>query len=142
MVKIECQTFVYYHVYLLWNIKFTGYIAIHFDTHKFTFAWQKSTFYELNKTNFDIDKTFRVLKIIAWLFSSYHIEKQFNVYYTLPVKSNWKVCKFIEIEICFWICVILQLSGRNQFPTCNTNFVSLAMHLECLFSESRYFQIW
>ena len=80
--------------------------------------------------------------MIAWSFSSYHIEKQLNVYYTLRVKSNWKVCKFIEIKICFWVCVILQLSGHNQFPTCNTKFVNLTVHSECLFSESRYFQIW
>ena len=42
MVKIERETFVY-HVYLLWDIKFTGYTANHFDTHKFTFLRQKTT---------------------------------------------------------------------------------------------------
>ena len=48
-MKIERQTFVYYHVYLLWNIKFAGYIArttgqwIIYYTHNFTFARQKST---------------------------------------------------------------------------------------------------
>ena len=43
MVKKERQTFVYYHVHLLRDIKFTGDVANHFDTHKFTFARQKST---------------------------------------------------------------------------------------------------
>ena len=40
------------------------------------------------KFNFDIDKTFRALKMIAWPFSSHHIEKQLNTDYPLPVKSN------------------------------------------------------
>ena len=50
----------------------------------------KSQPYELSKkkSNFDIDKTFRALKIIAWLFSAHRIEKQLNADYTLPVKSN------------------------------------------------------
>ena len=43
MVKIECHTFLYYHVYLLWDIKFIGYISNHFDSNKITFARQKST---------------------------------------------------------------------------------------------------
>ena len=43
MVKIERQAFVYYHVYLLRDIKLTGYVANHFDTRNFTFAKQKST---------------------------------------------------------------------------------------------------
>ena len=43
MVKIECQRFVYYHVYLLRDMTFTGYVASHFDTRKFKFARQKST---------------------------------------------------------------------------------------------------
>ena len=34
MMKIECRTFLYYHVYLLPDIKFTGYVANHFDTCK------------------------------------------------------------------------------------------------------------
>ena len=42
-MKIERQTFVDYHVYLLRDIKFTGRVANHFDTRKFTFARQKST---------------------------------------------------------------------------------------------------
>ena len=48
MVKIECQTFVYYPVYLLRDIEFTGYVANHFDTRKFTFGG-KSQPYELSK---------------------------------------------------------------------------------------------
>ena len=43
MVKIEHQTFVYYHVYLLRDIKFTGYVANLSDTRKFTFVRQKPT---------------------------------------------------------------------------------------------------
>ena len=35
-VKIQRQTFVYHHVYLLRDIKFTGYVANHFDARKFT----------------------------------------------------------------------------------------------------------
>ena len=42
MLKIECQTFEYRHVYLLLHIKFTRYLASHFDTGKLTFAGQKS----------------------------------------------------------------------------------------------------
>ena len=53
------------------------------------------------KSNIDIDKIFRVLKMIAWSFSSHHIEKGLNADYTLHVKSNWKVFQFIEIKICF-----------------------------------------
>ena len=50
----------------------------------------KSQPYELSKkkSNFDIDKTFRALKMIALWFSSHHIEKRLNADYTLPVKSN------------------------------------------------------
>ena len=51
MVKIELKTFVHYHVYLLWDIKFRAQAANHFDTRKFIFARQKSTFYELSKKN-------------------------------------------------------------------------------------------
>ena len=43
MVKTEHQTLVYYHVCLLRDMKFTGYVANHFDTRKFTFGRQKST---------------------------------------------------------------------------------------------------
>ena len=43
MVKIERQTFLYYHVYLLRDIKFTGHVANHFDTCKLTFVRQKLT---------------------------------------------------------------------------------------------------
>ena len=43
MVKLDSQTFPYYHVYLLRDIKFTGYVANHFDTRKLTFARQKPT---------------------------------------------------------------------------------------------------
>ena len=36
-MNIERQAFVCYHVYLLRDIKFTGYFANHFDTLKLTF---------------------------------------------------------------------------------------------------------
>ena len=42
MTKIEHQTFIYYHAYLLRNIEFVEYVANHFDTHRLTFARQKS----------------------------------------------------------------------------------------------------
>ena len=32
---------IYYHVYLLQDIKFTGYVAYHFDTRKLTFNYEK-----------------------------------------------------------------------------------------------------
>ena len=47
---------------------------------KILFARQKST------SNFDIDKTFRALKMIALSFSSYQIEKRLNADYTLSAK--------------------------------------------------------
>ena len=43
MVKIECQTYVYYHVHLLGYIKFAGYVTNHFDTDKLTLVKKKST---------------------------------------------------------------------------------------------------
>ena len=48
MVKIERQTFLYYHVYLLRDMKFTGYVANHFDTRKLHLQG-KSQPYELSK---------------------------------------------------------------------------------------------
>ena len=42
MVKIEHQIFVYYHLHLLQDMAFTGYVANHFETRKFKFARQKS----------------------------------------------------------------------------------------------------
>ena len=92
---------LYYHVYLLRDIKFTGYVANHFDTRKLTFARQKSTLWiKQKKSNFDIDKTFRALKMITWSFSAHHTEKRLNADYTLFFKLNWKVFKFFEIKIC------------------------------------------
>ena len=102
MVKIERQRFVYYHVYLLRDIKFLGHVTNYFDTRTFTFVTQKPTLWiERKKSNFDIDETFRALKMIAQSFSFHGIEKRLNADYTLPVKSNWKVFKFIEIKTCF-----------------------------------------
>ena len=101
-VKIECQTFPYYHVYLLRDIKFTGYVVNHFDTRKLPFARQKSIIWiKQKKSNFDIDKAFRALKMITWSFSAHHTEKRLNADYTLFFKLNWKVFKFVEIKICF-----------------------------------------
>ena len=78
MVKIERQTFLYYHVYLLRDIKFIGYVANNFGTRKFCLRG-KSQPYELSKkkekSNFDIDQTFGALEMIALSFSSYQIEK-------------------------------------------------------------------
>ena len=37
--------------------------------------------------------------MIAWSFSFHHVEKRLNADYTLPVKSNWNIFKFIEIKI-------------------------------------------
>ena len=98
MVKIERQTPV-----LITRYKtFTGYVANHFGTRKFIFLRQRSTLrFMQRKSNFDIDKTFRALKMIACSFSSHHIVKRLNSYYTFPFKSKWKVFKFIEIKICF-----------------------------------------
>ena len=56
---------------------------------KSLFARQKSTLWikqKKNKPNFDIDKTFRALKMIALSFSSYQIEKRLNADYTLSAK--------------------------------------------------------
>ena len=67
IVKIECQTFLYYYMYLLRDTKFTGYVANHFDTRKLTFARQKSTLWiKQKKSNLDIDTIFRALKVITW----------------------------------------------------------------------------
>ena len=62
--------------------------------------WQlrgKSQPYELSstqKSNFDIDKTFRALKIIAWPFSAHHAEiykgKRLDVSYALPFRIKLK----------------------------------------------------
>ena len=44
--------------------------------------------------NFDIDKTFRALKIIAWPFSTHHAEiykgKRLDVNYALPFRIKLK----------------------------------------------------
>ena len=79
-----------------------GYVVNHFDTHKLTFARQKSTLWiKQKKLNFDIDKTFRALKVITWWFLAHNTDKQLNANYTLFFKLNWKVFKFVEIKICF-----------------------------------------
>ena len=72
-MEVEHQTFLYYHMYLLPEIKFTGYVANFFDTRKWTFTRQKSTLWiKQKKSNFDIDKTFRALKMSTWSFSAHH----------------------------------------------------------------------
>ena len=96
MVEIEPQTLLYYHVYLLWDIKFTVYIANNFDTRKLTFAREKSTLWiKQKKSNFNIDKNSELWK---WLLG--HTEKQLNAGYTLFFKLNWKVFAFFEIKMC------------------------------------------
>ena len=96
-------------------------MANHLDTRKITF-WGKSQPYELSliqKLNFGIDKTFRALKIVAWPFSTHHVDinKRLNIDYALPFKSNQKVFRFVEFKISFLLHVILQHNGHNQFPT-------------------------
>ena len=80
MVKIEHQIFVYYHLHLLQDMAFTGYVANHFETRKFKFARQKSALRikqkKKKKSSFDKDKAFRALKMIPWSFSSHHIERR------------------------------------------------------------------
>ena len=77
-----------------------GYVANHFDTRTLTFARQKSTLWiKQKKSNFDTEKTFIDLKVITWWFSAYHTDKRLNTGYTLFFKLNWKVFKFVEIEI-------------------------------------------
>ena len=66
-MKIERQTFLYYHMYLLQDIKFTGYVANHFDNPKLTFARQNSTLWiTQKKSHFDKDTTFRALEVTTW----------------------------------------------------------------------------
>ena len=62
-------------------------------------SWMKQKKKENNR--FWHDKIVTALKTIAWLFSFHHIKKRLDADYTLPVKPNWKVFKFIEIKICF-----------------------------------------
>ena len=84
MVKTEPKTFVYCYVYLLRDIKFTGYIANHFDTQKLTFTRQKSTLsFNLKKKKKKKKKKIRALKMITWSFSAHHTEKQLDADYTL-----------------------------------------------------------
>ena len=104
----------------------------HFDTRKLTFARQKSTLWiKQKKSNFDIQS----FKVIIWLFSAHHTEKRLNADYTLFFKLNWKVFKFVEIKICFYIHVILQLSGCNQFPTRKSKLAISAVHVELVANE-------
>lgn len=42
-MEIQDQTFINYHVYLLQDIKFAGYVTNHFDTDKLTLVKKKST---------------------------------------------------------------------------------------------------
>ena len=82
-------------------MKFTGYVANHFDTLKLTFMRQKSTLSIKQKnSNFDKDKTFRALKMITWSYSAHQTENRLNADYTLPFKLNLKVFKLVEIKIC------------------------------------------
>ena len=66
-----------------------GYVVNHFDTHKLTFARQKSTLWiKQKKSNFDIDETFRALK---WLLGCFQ---------PITLKNDWML-----IILCFsnWI---------------------------------------
>ena len=54
-------------MYLLQDIKFTGYVANHFDNPKLTFARQNSTLWiTQKKSHFDKDTTFRALEVTTW----------------------------------------------------------------------------
>ena len=107
------------------------YIIMYINICKLTFARQKSTlWFKQKKSKLDIDKTFRALKVIAWSFSYHRISKQLNADNTLPVKSNWKVVRFIEIKSCSEVHIILQLNGCNQFPTSNTQLVNSAVDVK------------
>ena len=75
-------------------------VTNHFDTHKLTFARQKSTLWIKRKKKFWYKKTFTALVMNTWLFLSYPIEKRLNTDYTLPDKLNWKVFNIIEIKTC------------------------------------------
>ena len=68
----------------------------------------KSQPYQLSKKNqiFDINKTFRALKMVAWLFSVHHIEKWLNLALLCLSNQIKKLFKFIEIKI-----YSLQLNG-------------------------------
>ena len=67
IVKMERQTFPHYHMYLLRDTKFTGYVENHFDTRKLTFVKEQSTLrIKQKKSNFDTDTTFRALKVATW----------------------------------------------------------------------------
>ena len=88
MVKIEHQTFVYYYMRLLWDMKFTGYIANYFDTCIFTFVRQKSILWiTQKKSNFDIDKISGALKMIACRFHSIKLKNNWML--IILCLSNW-----------------------------------------------------
>ena len=87
MVKIERQTFVYYHVYKIYRITLRTtliFVNSHLPGKRQPYKLSKKK----KKSNLDIDKTFRALKMIVCSFSSHPIEKRLNAQYTLPVKSN------------------------------------------------------
>ena len=42
----------------------------------------------MSRQKYNLDKTFRALKMIAWPFSAHHFEKGLNADYVLTFKSN------------------------------------------------------
>ena len=102
-MEIERQTFVYYHVNISRDIKFAGYVANHLDTHKLTFVRQKPTLWINLDTKIKFwHKIFQALKMVAWPFSTHHVDiyKRLNVDYDLSFKLNQKFFRFAEFKIC------------------------------------------
>ena len=145
MVKIERQTSV-----LITRYKtFTGYVANHFDTPKFIFLRQKPTLWFMQrKSNFDIDKTFRALKMIAWSLSSHHIEKRLNADYTFPFKSSGRFSNLLRLKFAFkftkYCSSMVGISFLNVIQNLSIFRTACGKGRKriCLFSKSSCFPIW
>ena len=102
---------------LRWNIR--GYVANHFDTRKFTFAMQRSTLWiKFKKSNFDIDKTFRALKMIC---------------YVVFISSHWKATEC-------WLYFARQIKLKGRF----SNLLRLTFALKftcCSFAHGGSFHV-
>ena len=113
-------------------------MANHLDTRKITF-WGKSQPYELSliqKLNFGIDKTFRALKIVAWPFSTQHVDinKRVNIDYTLPFKSNQKVFIFVSLKFPFYFTQYCSSMVITNFLPRDTNLLNSTMHVQSVAS--------
>ena len=98
MVKIELQTFVYYHVYLLRDIKLTGHIANHSRTRKLTFEISKKIKFWHGKNIQSFENNWSVVFILShwnndWmpiiLCLSNKIERYSNL---LRLRASARVC--------------------------------------------------